>query len=186
MPTPEAAELPTGVDPRLGTALAATPSTSTVTVNLAWPDDQIPDDLRGAGFLAPDDEDSLISYCSLSSRKYRGRAGPGYLALRAALRGQQELLTLSDDELARQVSGELAELLGIQADPQLHHVARQPQAIPELDAEHGGLLDRIQERLTDLRGLGLAGNTLCGAGVSNCIDSAGLAVDKVLGELFVG
>ena len=186
VPMHEAAELLAGIDPQLSTALSAIPVSSTVTVNLVWPKDQLPEDLRGSGFLAPDSEGTLISYCSFSSQKYAGRADSEHVALRAALRGRDELLDQSDEDLVGQVSGELGKLLGIDVAPGLHHVARQTRSIPDLDPEQTGLLERVRRRLSDLSGLALAGNTLFGPGISNCVDSAEEAVDKVLGDLTVG
>ena len=168
------------------TILSAIPMASTVSVNLVWPTDELPDGLRRAGFLAPAAEGTLVSCCSVVSARYADHADGGHVALRAVLRGEDELLARSDAELVDSVSRELAELLGIGADPKLHHVARQVRSLPELDPEQSGLLDRTRRRLVDLPGLALAGNTLFGPGVSNCIDAAEEAVSKVLGDLTAG
>ena len=186
LPTQDAAALLPGIDPQLATAMSAIPVSSTVTVNLVWPKDQLREELKGAGFLAPDAEGALISYCSFTTARYEGRTDSDHVALRAALRGQDELLSRSDEELAEQVSAELGDLLGIDADPIQHHVARQARSIPELDPEQTGLLERTRRRLSDLPGLALAGNTLFGPGVSNCVDAAEEAVAKVLSDLTVG
>ena len=186
LPTPEAAQLLPAIDTQLATALSAIPTSSTVTVNLVWPRDALPEELRGSGFLAPDAEGALISYCSFVSAKYAGRADADHVALRAALRGQDELLARSDAELVDQVSEELGQLLGIEAESKLHHVARQARSIPDLDPEETGLLTRTRTRLADLPGLALAGNTLFGPGISNVIDAAEEAAGKVLGDLTVG
>ena len=79
--------------------------------------------------------------------------------------------------IARQ---ELAQTLGITADPLLERVYTWEDAMPQYNMGHPQRLQRIQAALSDIPGLALAGNGYLGIGIPDCIHSGELAADRIL------
>lgn len=184
LPVPAAAVLVTHVDPGLAAELGEVRSHSVVSVNLAWRKEEVPEHLHDCpGFLVPEREGKLISYCAFSSASWRGRSDQSHITLRVLARGDGKLLAKSDDELFAEIWAELEGLLGIEAPPLLRHLVRHPWALPDFDIEHAPRLGRIEDRLVRLRGLALAGSVWRGPGMSNVIESAVRAVRKITGDL---
>ncbi len=183
VPVPAAAVLTVGVDPGLAAELGAVRSHSVVSVNLAWKRDDVPESVRDcAGFLVPEREGRLVSYCAFSSNNWPGRSDAGHVLLRVLARGGGELLSLDDEELFLRVWLELQEILGIDQPPRLRHIVRHPWALPDFDVEHGARLGRVDDRLFRLTGLGIAGSLWRGPGTSNVVEAAGRALKKVTAD----
>jgi len=184
LPLPAAAVLTAQSDPGLGAELGEVRSHSVVSVNLAWRREDVPEHLHECpGFLVPEREGRLISYCAFSSASWRGRADDQHITLRVLARGDGGLLALPDDEIYGRLWDELTSLLGITAEPRLRHLVRHPWALPDFDIQHAPRLGRIEDRLVRLRGLAVGGSLWRGPGMSNVIESAARAVRKITGDL---
>ena len=174
-----------GFAPGLARALDQIRYVSTATVSLAYPTAEVDDPFDGIGFIIPRGEKRRISACTASSIKFSERAPAGHLLLRCFVGGpgHEELVELDDVEMIAMVREELAELLGIRAEPSLARVYRWPKGNPQYDVGH---LERVKELYTlcaELPGLFLAGAAYEGVGVPDCVHQGSQAAEKALAFL---
>ncbi len=159
-------------------------SVAIVTVDqsqIRWP-------VEGFGFVVPEIENRKILAVSFSSAKYPGRAPEGKVIMRIFVGGacHPELADLSDEEMRSVVQSELAELIGLEGEPENFLVTRWNGKMPQY---HLGHLDRVaalEEETAKLPGLELAGNAYRGVGVPQCIQSGESAAVRVLDFLKQG
>ncbi len=171
-------------DPALADLLAGIRYASSAIVTLAYPRAQVAHPLDGFGFVVPAIEGRSIIAGSFSSVKYAGRA-PGDQALFRVFAGgalAEHLASASDDELVTIAERELAELVGVRGAPVLVRVARHRRAMPQYDLGHLARVAAIENAVTRLGGLALAGSAYRGVGVPDCVHSGERAADALLGE----
>ena len=166
-----AAEFLRPVDAALCQELEQIPYSSSVTINLVYDGTDLDPLPQGFGFLVPAVEGRSILACTFIHRKFPGRTAPGKSVLRVFLGGAHhaELLAETDETLEHLVRKELFEILRISAAPEMVEVRRWPRAMAQYAVGHLERQRRIQERLTALPGLRLAGNAYDGIGISDCI-----------------
>lgn len=164
------------VDPVLGEELAGIPYSSSITVNLMYDEDALGKLPEGFGFLVPTSERRSLLACTFSHRKFLGKTAPGRAVLRAFLGGarNEALLTESDAGLVAIVRHELIDVLGdrvrgIGLDPLYTQVTRWRRAMAQYAVGHQDRIQRINDRVSGLPGLRLAGNAYDGIGVPDCI-----------------
>jgi oxygen-dependent protoporphyrinogen oxidase len=179
---PAAANLLQTVDKPLAAELSAIEYAGSAIVVLGYDRSQIAHPLDSFGFVVPAIEKRRILSASFSSVKFSGRAPAGKMLVRVFLGGalQPEMLELPDDQLHRIAEEELRDLLGISGAPCLSLVFRWPRAMPQYHLGHLDRLRRINDRLTQLPGLALAGNAYEGVGIPQCIRSGEQAAEKAL------
>ena len=158
---------------------------STATVILAYQRKDVPRPLKSFGFVVPVMESRKIMACTFSSLKYPGRAPDGYLLLRAFVGGnlQPELFEDDDPTMAKNVRDELADLLGIQAQPLFTRIWRHPNSMPQYEVGHQRRVERIEKALESLPNIALAGSAYHGVGISDCVRTGEEAAEKVTGNL---
>jgi protoporphyrinogen/coproporphyrinogen III oxidase len=185
LPAYASARLLGEVDAQLADELDAIPYASTATVNLGYRRADIPHALDGFGFVAPIIERRATLACTFSSVKFKGRAPLGHALLRAFVGGalQPEIFALDEDEIIARVREDLRELLGIEKPPLFAHVEKWPRSMAQYHLGHVERVRRIEERLTQLANLKLAGNAYRGAGIPDCIRSGEAAADEILAAL---
>jgi len=173
------------LDPLLAKELSGIPFSSTATVNVAYKRSDIPHSLDGFGFVVPFVESRKIIACTFTSVKYSGRAPEGFELLRCFIGGalQQELLEESDEALEQHVRKEMADLLGITAEPLLCHLERYPHAMPQYNLGHMDRIERINERLGRFPSLALAGKSYRGVGIADCVHSGEEAAERIAGRV---
>src|SRR5262249_22058843 len=179
-----AAPLLRPLDAILADELAAIPYASSAIVTFAFRREEVPHPLDGFGFVVPYVERRALLAGTFSSLKYAGRAPAEFVLLRAFVRGalQPELVELDDGELLARIRHELADLLGIRAQPSLSRIARWPRAMPQYDVGHLERVQRIENRVAALPALRLAGNFFGGVGIPDCVRTAEAAAAR-LGEI---
>ena len=169
-PAPITASLLDGVAPDASRHLHSIPHGSTAVVNLAYGHDQVPDDLTGHGFLVAGGEPLAISACTLSSKKWAGRAPIGTLLARAFIgAGRGGARDASDEALAEVTHRDVTETLGIRGRPVLVRISRFPGAMPHYTVGH---LDRVaaaEAALAPFAALRIAGGAYRGVGLPDCI-----------------
>ncbi|NOY42618.1 MAG: protoporphyrinogen oxidase [Planctomycetes bacterium] len=173
------------LDDSLATDLSEIEYGSCALVSLGFRRDQINHPLDGFGFVVPLVEGRQILSASFSSIKYVNRAPEGHVLIRAFVGGacQRELVDLDDDQLQKLVLKELTELLAINGQPQLCHIRRRIQAMPQYHVGHPALVERIEKRAQQLPHLALAGNAFNGVGIPQCIRSGEAAAKKLVDSL---
>jgi oxygen-dependent protoporphyrinogen oxidase len=180
-PAHRSARLLASVDAGVSSELAAIPYASSATVSLAFREADFGKPLDGFGFVVPAVESRGIIACTYSSMKYSGRAPEGHVLLRAFVGGALQQQRFDDDDatMLANVREELADLLGITAEPLLARVHRHAQAMPQYQVGHLDRMARIDARLAKHPGLALCGNAYRGVGIPDCIRSAEEAAERV-------
>jgi oxygen-dependent protoporphyrinogen oxidase len=158
---------------------------STATVSLAYRASDFPRQPDSFGFVVPAIEQRRIMACTFSSLKYPGRAPAGSILLRAFVGGalQPELFALDDAMMVNNVRSELADLLGVTAEPLLQRIWRYPNSMPQYHVGHQARIARIENALSSLSSLALAGSAYNGVGIADCVRTAELAAEKIAASL---
>ncbi len=170
-------------DPQLATWLAEIPYASSATVSLGYRRADVPHPLDGFGFVVPHTERRAVLACTFSSVKYPGRARDGFVLLRAFLGGAlgEAALDGDDEALAGRARRDLADALGVVAEPVLTRVHRYPASMPQYRLGHLDRIESIERRLAALPGLSLAGSAYRGVGIADCVHSGDSAAEHALG-----
>jgi oxygen-dependent protoporphyrinogen oxidase len=181
-PASVAARLLAEVDGELTAELARIEYASTAVVSVGYDTEQMRQPPDGFGFVVPAVERRRILSASYSSAKFPGRAPLGQMLIRVFVGGacQPEMAQLSDDDLLRVVTEELAELLGTRGSPRTVTIARWLGAMPQYHVGHMERVARIDARIDALGGLALAGNAYHGVGIPYTIHSGEAAVERLL------
>ncbi|QDU45071.1 Protoporphyrinogen oxidase [Symmachiella dynata] len=141
--------------------------------------------LNAFGLVIPAVENRKILAVSFTSRKFPDRAPNDCVQLRTFVGGamQPELLELDDEQLLSLVRGELAELLGVQGEPQIARIARYQQAMPQYHVGHLERVERIEAAAAALPFFELAGNAYHGVGIPDCVHSGEQAAERVFSRI---
>src|SRR5215217_5269555 len=158
---------------------------STATINFGYRRAAIAHPLNGFGFVVPFIEKRSLIACTFSSVKFSGRAPEAHVLLRAFAGGalQPEIFALDESEMSRRVEADLRELLGITEPPLFTEVAKWGRSMPQYEVGHLDRVKEIENALTELPGLTLAGNAYRGAGIPDCIRSGELAAESIFKTL---
>jgi len=156
--------------------------TSSITINLCY-DRAVRSILPpGFGFLVPRSEGRRMLAATFVHNKFPHRAPADRALLRCFIGGAQNeaILQLSDEQILGIVRDELKQIIGLSTDPLFARVYRWKSAMAQYGVGHLERLQRIDNLLTQLPGLALAGNGYRGIGVPDCIRSGSDAATKVL------
>jgi len=177
-----ASTLLSGVDQTLSEGLAGIPYSSSITLNLVYDEQKLPELADGFGFLVPASEGRAMLACTFVHRKFLGRTAPGKAVLRAFLGGMKNeaLLSEPDEVLVETARREFREILGITAEPEHVQVSRWKRAMAQYAVGHQERVRGIQERVGALPGLKLAGNAYDGIGIPDCIRLGRKAAQEVV------
>ncbi len=184
-PVRSAARLLTTAVPDLAARLDRISSTSCAIVSLGYRRDQIAHPLDGFGFVVPVVEQRAILSGSFSSVKFAGRSPEDGALIRVFVGGaaRPELVERPADELVNLASRELASLLGIRGEPEVSHISRWPQVMPQYEVGHVERVAEIESLVAQTPGLEVAGNAFHGVGVPYCIHSGEQAAERVAAAL---
>lgn len=176
-----AADLLAPLDRELANHLASIPHVSTATVSVAYPLSAIPRLLTGYGYVVPRAEGRPVLACTWVSGKWAHRAPSGHGLIRVFIgrAGDDAVVDGADAELLAIAHGELRDVLGIRAVPELHRIFRWPRAMPQPTLGHLDRVAAIEGGLTAHPGLALAGNAYRGIGIPDCIRSGEAAATLV-------
>ncbi|MCZ6635753.1 MAG: protoporphyrinogen oxidase [bacterium] len=158
-------------------------STGTISLGFRKADVAGQHDFDGFGFLVPKSEGRRISGCTWSSSKLNHRAPDDRVLIRSFVGGvgQEGLVDLSDETLVGLVRQELAEMMGLTAEPILHRVFRWKKGRPQYAVGHLERVEEMERLVSEFPGLYLAGSAYRGAGIPDCVKSALDVVDQILG-----
>jgi protoporphyrinogen/coproporphyrinogen III oxidase len=178
-----AARLLRYVDPSLASLLEGIEYSSAATISLGWRRTDVPHLLDGFGFVVPRTEGRALLAATFSSVKYPGRAPDDHVLIRGFLGGALNAGVLDEDDatliaLARR---DLADALGVRAEPLLTRVARWPASMPQYHVGHLKRVETIERRLDALPGLYVAGGAYRGVGIADCVRSGETAAERALG-----
>lgn len=182
-----AAKLVRQVDAQLADVLDGIEYVSTATVSLAFDQDQLDHGLDGHGYVIPRREGREALACTWTSTKFPHRAPEGGALVRVFIgrAGQGEEHIADEQELIAIARRELAETMGITAEPKIVRVYQWPDAMPQYNLGHPERLDKIEQRLANWPGLALAGAAYKGIGIPDCIHSGEQAAASILAHLAI-
>ena len=145
---------------------------STGTISLAFRQADVRSPYAGAGLVVPASERRPINAITWSSVKFDDRAPAGSVLLRAFFGGSRspQSMELDDGELLHTVRHELAELLGLEAEPLFHRIYRWPQSNPQYDVGHLDQVAAIEAALPP--GILVTGSPYLGVGIPDCVKQA--------------
>lgn len=176
-PARETASLLGEVAPKPSDAVASIRQVSTTAVTLAYRSDQIPV-LSGSGFVVPAVEGRRVMGVSFLSQKWGGRVPSEQFALlRAFLRRGDR------NQPAEIVKKELAELVGIRAQPILEKVHTWEGGLHQYSLGHRDRVAGAEDGLGEFPGLALAGAAFHGIGLNECIASGRRAADHIAAQI---
>ena len=179
-PAPAAAALLAPLVPEAARQIGSIPHGTTAVVNLAYRDEQVPAEVVGHGFLVAGDEPLTISACTLSSRKWAGRAPHGTLLVRAfigSVRGAAH--DLDDARLIEAARSDVASTLGIRGEPLLERISRYPSAMPNYTVGHLERVAAAEAALAPFPAIRVAGGAYRGVGLPDCIAQGRAAAEAV-------
>ena len=151
----------------LSELLSNIPYTSSITMALGYRKDTFDHPLKGHGFLVPKLERQYLMGCTWVGNKFNHRVPDDMVLLRCFVGGNG--LALTDDELVAAARGELRGIMGLQAEPIFHSIARWPNAMAQYTVGHQKRVERIAAILETIPGLHLAGNAYRGIGIPDCV-----------------
>ena len=165
------------IDNNLAHTFAQIPYASSVLVNLAFAEKDLPQPLDGYGYVIPSIEQREALACTWTWHKWHNRAPQGQALIRVYLGryGQADVTQYDDKKLLQMAHTELAETLSITAVPQFHRIHRWPLAMPQYNMGHLNRLEKIEARLSQHPGLFVAGAAYRGVGIPDCIHSGEVA-----------
>ncbi|HEV3264727.1 MAG TPA: protoporphyrinogen oxidase [Acidimicrobiales bacterium] len=190
VPAPRAAVLLASSAPVAAGILSTIEYASVAVVTMAIPADAIGARLEGTGFLVPrtshiDGRRALMTGCTYLSRKWPHLAAAGHELIRVSVGrdGDERYQDLDDAETAAAAFSELARVLDIAGDPTDARVTRWEDAFPQYRVGHLVRVAKIEEAVSALPGLAVAGAAYRGVGIPACIASGRSAARSVLSSL---
>jgi oxygen-dependent protoporphyrinogen oxidase len=186
-PSYASADLLRSVDTELASVLDEIEYVSTATVSLAFDKDGLGHELPGHGYVIPRREGREPLACTWTSTKFPHRAPDGGALLRVFIgrAGQGEEHIANEAELIAIAKRELAETMGVTAEPRFVRAYQWPDAMPQYNLGHPERLERIEKRLATWPGLALAGAAYRGIGIPDCIHSGEQAAAAVLSHFAI-
>jgi protoporphyrinogen/coproporphyrinogen III oxidase len=181
VPADAAAALVAAFLPDAAAALDAIPYAPVASVVRAYDRSAVVHALDGFGFLAPRVEKRRILGCLFSSSMFAGRAPPESVLVTTFVGGRRnpDLALQSEDDIERNVSDELVQLIGARGAPVLSTVTRWRRAIPQYTLGHLERVRRATEAEPALPGLFLCASWRGGVAVGDCIRSAHETAERI-------
>jgi oxygen-dependent protoporphyrinogen oxidase len=182
LPAYAAAHILRAADADLAQMLDSIRYNSIATVNLAYDAADATGLPATPGFVVPALEGRRITAATISTQKYPDRSPQDGILLRAFIGGalQPQLVDLGDAQLAQVARDEIADLLGITAEPRFAVTRRWLRLLPEYGIGHVSLVTSIEQRAARLGGLALAGSAYRGVGIPDCVATGVAAADVIL------
>ncbi len=164
------------------TGLATIDYAGVALVTLALPLDRVRT-LDASGFLVPRAEGRLITAAQWLSSKWAHLAPEGQALIRASAGrfGDDRAVAMDDDDLVAAVRADLAETMGLAAEPTEVRVTRWPESFPQYTPGHPERIDTIEALVREQApGIELAGAAYRGIGIPACIDQGRRAAQRLI------
>jgi len=159
------------------------PATSVANVAMAFDQSAIEKDVDGTGFLVSRNSDYRITACTWTHKKWPHTTPDGKSLLRAYVGkpNDQEVVTLSDEEIQEIVLNDLNKIMNITQQPEFTVITRWKNSRAQYTVGHKERIQNIKQSMhSELPGVFLAGASFEGLGVPDCIDQGEQAVKDVL------
>ncbi len=175
------AEMLADLDPELAREVGEIAYNRVAVVALGYRRADVPHDLDGFGFIAPQRTRRDLLGVQWCSSIFPSRAPEGVVLLRALCGGWQrpEVVDWDEPRLLEAVRGELRLALGITAAPIFHRIVRWDRAIPQYHLGHLERLARLEVRLRPHPGLLLGGNAYRGVALNDCTEQGSVLAGRL-------
>jgi oxygen-dependent protoporphyrinogen oxidase len=177
------ADLLAGLAPQTAGLLRAIDYVSTATISLAFRKQDIQKPFMGFGFVIPGKEKRQISACTWTSYKFDHRAPQDHLLLRCFVGGpgKEDMVELDDAAMVEIARAELAQILGLRAEPVLTRIYRWRKANPQYNLGHLEHVRSIFETCAgEAPGIRLTGSAYEGVGIPDCVNQGKKAAQQVI------
>ena len=165
------------------------PYASMAIITLAFRAADVPGQQR-SGYLVPAVDGRAIKAATFSTVKWPHLAQaadprhPVHIVRCSVGRsGDVAVLQRDDDDLAALAAAELAESIGLTAQPVAHRVTRWGGGLPQYNVGHLDRVARIRQAVSEQPGLAVAGAAYDGVGIPACVATARRAADQVINHL---
>jgi oxygen-dependent protoporphyrinogen oxidase len=176
-PAGDAARVLQTLQPEISGLLAGIPYTTSITLALGYRKNTFDHPLAGHGFLVPKKERKYIFGCTWVGNKFDHRVPDNMVLLRCFLGG--DAMPLTDQALVDAARSDLHSIMGLEAEPVFHNVARWPNSMAQYTVGHEKRVVRIEELARAIPGLYLAGNGYRGIGIPDCVRMGQEAATKI-------
>jgi oxygen-dependent protoporphyrinogen oxidase len=180
-PAYQQAAIVADLDQELADRIGAIPYNRVAVVGLGYRRTDVPGDLNGFGYLAPQRTRRDLLGVQWCSSLFPGRAPPGMVLLRAMCGGwhRADVAGWDDERLLAAVRGELQAAMGITAAPVFHTIVRWERAIPQYHLGHLERVAWIEKRGRSYPGLFLTGNAYHGVALNDCTEQAIIVAGRI-------
>ena len=114
--------------------------------------------------------------CTWVGNKFDYRVPANMVVLRCFLGG--DAMPLPDEALVDAARADLHSIMGLEAEPVFHNIARWPHSMAQYTVGHAKRVERIEELVRAIPGLYLAGNAYHGIGIPDCVRMGQEAADE--------
>ncbi|XEC93244.1 protoporphyrinogen oxidase [Paenibacillus tarimensis] len=171
------------------TELEAIRYVSVANVLLAYDKQAFGLEFDGSGFVVPRAEGKTITACTWTSTKWLHTSPGDKMVLRCYVgrSGDEDAVSLSDELLTAAVRSDIANILGVHAEPLFVEITRLKHSMPQYPVGHVENMARLRERAEEnLPGVWLTGAAFDGVGLPDCIRQGKEAAERVLDKLNCG
>ena len=179
-PAADAGRILQTLQPEAAGLLEGIPYTTSITLALGYRKNTFDHPLIGHGFLIPKKERKLMFGCTWVGNKFDYRVPPNMVVLRCFLGA--DAMPLSDEAVVDAARTELHGIMGVEAEPVFHNIARWPNAMAQYTVGHEQRVARIEQLVQAIPGLYLAGNAYHGIGVPDCVRMGQEAATQIISE----
>ncbi|CQR47024.1 Protoporphyrinogen oxidase [Paraliobacillus sp. PM-2] len=158
-------------------------ATSVANIAMAFDRGAIPQDIDGTGFVVSRNSDYRITACTWTHKKWPETTPENKALLRCYVGrpGDEEVVQLSDEEIASIAINDLKKIMGITDQPEFYVVTRWEKAMPQYEVGHLQRLDQLSRAMAEqLPGVFVAGNSYKGIGIPDCISQGEQAMEDIL------
>ena len=173
-PSYQAATIVSRLSIQLSESLKKIPYAPIAVICTGYSAGQIKRSIDGFGFLVPSKENRRILGSIWTSSIFDKRAPEGRVQFRTMVGGDGDhaSIELSDDQLLAAVKQDLAEIIGIDGEPEIVKIYRWKHGIPQYRIGHSEIIRSIEMELTRTPGLFLANNAYYGISLNDCVKQA--------------
>jgi protoporphyrinogen/coproporphyrinogen III oxidase len=147
--------------------------------------EKISRDMNMFGFLIPGKEKRKILGTLIDSSIFPNRAPEGHILLRSMVGGAraEALAMLDDEKLISMVRDELADIIGLRAEPEFQRIFRWEKAIPQYELGHFRKLEALDAASSKHKGFYLTGNAYRGVAVNDCVANSVILAERIASEI---
>jgi len=175
VPAFSSAKLVQSLDEDLAAVLQSIPYASALVFTFGFKKNQVKNKLQGYGYLVPKSEKLPLLACTWSSSKWENRAPKDTHLLRCYSDGNQD-----PQKLQVEILKHLCSLFQIEGDPCLSLIHLHKNGLPQYVVGHEKKLEKVKSLLSNHPGLFIAGSSLYGVGIADCVASGKQIAQAIL------